>query len=465
MTCGIYQIFNTVNGKSYIGQSRNIEKRWRQHTGGLDKPSALETGSYPLRAAFLKYGLKTVVSKAGNTGKFEFKIIEKCEEAKLLEREGYWIKTLNPKYNCNTWTPARKQKREKTEPKFWIQYHNYEKLDYLPCEQILDIYDQDDYEDINPLSSVSTNKRAILDAQGDTVFLIVGIGTNPKQYYLWSRLVVEEVQVTGEEGELSYDALGDGWLLDSPQLLNSESFNEFKKFCGNFGLGLTSINNSTYLETLKIISESHKPKTSKFNFLNYVEKFYTQVGCVNPKEVAGYTKRGLSRHIAVSLFPHDAAALLEGITTTLLVFEPSNHFINYKGSKILVHTLSFPSDPELAAIGNELLNDLGFDEQEFPIFAILGWVTVDKIIKYDQESFAADQEAHWQGNNLVKYQIDWGFEGCDVWGIVVKDPVLLSWPICEVFPPEEIQTDEFWLPQDSLHLEAFKSALETFVDL
>lgn len=31
MTCGIYKITNTINGKMYIGQSVNIEKRWKVH--------------------------------------------------------------------------------------------------------------------------------------------------------------------------------------------------------------------------------------------------------------------------------------------------------------------------------------------------------------------------------------------------------------------------------------------------
>lgn len=29
MTVGIYKITNNINNKSYIGQSRNIEKRWK----------------------------------------------------------------------------------------------------------------------------------------------------------------------------------------------------------------------------------------------------------------------------------------------------------------------------------------------------------------------------------------------------------------------------------------------------
>jgi len=32
---GIYQIVNTVNGKQYIGSSRNIKRRWRGRWMGL----------------------------------------------------------------------------------------------------------------------------------------------------------------------------------------------------------------------------------------------------------------------------------------------------------------------------------------------------------------------------------------------------------------------------------------------
>lgn len=31
MTCGIYKIVNNINGKIYIGQSIDIERRWNAH--------------------------------------------------------------------------------------------------------------------------------------------------------------------------------------------------------------------------------------------------------------------------------------------------------------------------------------------------------------------------------------------------------------------------------------------------
>ena len=37
--CGVYEIRNTVNNKVYIGSSKNIYDRWRQHIRLLEKNS------------------------------------------------------------------------------------------------------------------------------------------------------------------------------------------------------------------------------------------------------------------------------------------------------------------------------------------------------------------------------------------------------------------------------------------
>lgn len=36
MSCGIYKIENNINHKIYIGQSKNIEKRWKSHIYGAN---------------------------------------------------------------------------------------------------------------------------------------------------------------------------------------------------------------------------------------------------------------------------------------------------------------------------------------------------------------------------------------------------------------------------------------------
>jgi len=76
MSCGIYKITNNINNKVYIGQSINIEQRWKNH-----KHFEKERENYPLYKAFQKYGINN----------FSFEIIEECEPEELNEKEEYWI--------------------------------------------------------------------------------------------------------------------------------------------------------------------------------------------------------------------------------------------------------------------------------------------------------------------------------------------------------------------------------------
>ena len=72
---GIYKITNTLNGKFYIGQSNNIERRFKEHLtkGAISR--------IPLDIAIQKYG-------ASN---FELEILEECKVDELNEKESFWI--------------------------------------------------------------------------------------------------------------------------------------------------------------------------------------------------------------------------------------------------------------------------------------------------------------------------------------------------------------------------------------
>lgn len=88
MKTGIYRITNTVNNKFYIGSSKDIKNRWRKHRYDL------KHNCHPnqhLQNAWNKYGESV----------FAFDVIEVCELKKevILEREQYYIDTLNPQYN------------------------------------------------------------------------------------------------------------------------------------------------------------------------------------------------------------------------------------------------------------------------------------------------------------------------------------------------------------------------------
>lgn len=74
---GIYKIENLINHKVYIGQSRNISKRWKNHRYLAN--SGQDTYLY---RAMNKYGIEN----------FQFTVIEQCSIEQLDEREKYWIK-------------------------------------------------------------------------------------------------------------------------------------------------------------------------------------------------------------------------------------------------------------------------------------------------------------------------------------------------------------------------------------
>lgn len=77
---GIYKITNKINGKSYIGQSVDIERRWRNHKQYYKQKECVNY-KYALYSAFRKYGIEN----------FDFQIIEECDKDSLNDREIYWI--------------------------------------------------------------------------------------------------------------------------------------------------------------------------------------------------------------------------------------------------------------------------------------------------------------------------------------------------------------------------------------
>jgi len=92
-TCGIYMIENLINNKKYIGQSKQIRKRWISHTNRYNLPTDVSYSSQ-LYTAMRKYGFEN----------FKFSVVEECEENELDEREAYYIKvfdTFKNGYNGN----------------------------------------------------------------------------------------------------------------------------------------------------------------------------------------------------------------------------------------------------------------------------------------------------------------------------------------------------------------------------
>jgi len=85
MKAGIYKIINPENQQFYIGSSYDIKNRWRKHLERLNK------GNHPNIHLQRAWNIKTI--------DFILESIEYCEISKLIEKEQYYIDTLNPHYN------------------------------------------------------------------------------------------------------------------------------------------------------------------------------------------------------------------------------------------------------------------------------------------------------------------------------------------------------------------------------
>ena len=87
---GIYKIRNLLNSKVYIGQSLNINNRFRVH-----KFKSNKNQKHPLYSSIRKYGIEN----------FEFTILEEVPDvSKLDNKEQYWLnyyKSYNSLYGYN----------------------------------------------------------------------------------------------------------------------------------------------------------------------------------------------------------------------------------------------------------------------------------------------------------------------------------------------------------------------------
>lgn len=84
--CGVYKLINLVNGKIYIGSSKNLRVRLWQHRAKLRHNKHYNVH---LQNAWNKYGEKN----------FDYCIVEVCDEEHQYEREQYYIDTYHPQYN------------------------------------------------------------------------------------------------------------------------------------------------------------------------------------------------------------------------------------------------------------------------------------------------------------------------------------------------------------------------------
>jgi group I intron endonuclease len=83
-----------LNNKVYIGSSKNIERRWKEHILSLNKNDKRKCNKN-LQNDWNEFGRDS----------FEFIILEECLPQFLFRKENKWIKECNSRhigYNINT---------------------------------------------------------------------------------------------------------------------------------------------------------------------------------------------------------------------------------------------------------------------------------------------------------------------------------------------------------------------------
>ena len=86
MKCGIYKILNLKNNKVYIGSSKNIFSRWKEHKKSLRKGSH---HNQHLQNSYNKHGCFS----------FQYIIEEECNESELLVKEELHLSKYKNHYN------------------------------------------------------------------------------------------------------------------------------------------------------------------------------------------------------------------------------------------------------------------------------------------------------------------------------------------------------------------------------
>lgn len=82
---GIYCFTNKINGKKYVGQSKQLNKRYHGHINDAMNPDKAKNDPSVFHAALRKYGIDN----------FDYEILEECKVSELNEKEKYWIDKLH----------------------------------------------------------------------------------------------------------------------------------------------------------------------------------------------------------------------------------------------------------------------------------------------------------------------------------------------------------------------------------
>ena len=221
---GIYMVVNLINNKKYIGQSKNIKKRFQSHHLVDYKNKNNCNYNTKFYQALRKYGIDN----------FEVIILKLCEEKELDDLEIKYIKefdTFKNGYNSTEggqfWSPnihseeieLKRQKTREQNKSLMSENHPRAKLTnqqvwdirqrYINGESIREIYQ--DFKDL--YSNQQTFKRIVL---GQTYVTVGNIPNKEQVRHTNAKLTdvqVKEIRSCYKKGVVSYRELGEKYGL------------------------------------------------------------------------------------------------------------------------------------------------------------------------------------------------------------------------------------------------------------
>lgn len=153
--CGIYQIVNKVNGKVYIGRSKDIHKRWKSHISNLNKGKHINKA---LQQDWNEY----------EEDNFDFEVIRTCNEDELnyAELEEIFKIDEDRRYNnSNIKDEFVMSMINEGYQKFKIDYKNKKCADKRPLNFNFVAYDEEMdqyvYVSISNTEHIDENKNQI----------------------------------------------------------------------------------------------------------------------------------------------------------------------------------------------------------------------------------------------------------------------------------------------------------------